>query len=263
MQTQPILKGGHTRLEERGVEIEPSPRWVRVIFNGETIADSKRVRILREVGLVPTYYFPQEDVRMDLMTPTERHTQCGYKGQASYWTLKVGERVTENAVWGYPEPLPLAEDIRGHVGFYWNKMDKWYEEDEEVFVHPRDPYKRVDALPSSRRIQVVVGGEPVADSRRAHLLFETGMPTRYYIPRDDVRMDVLEPTDSSTRCPYKGLASYWRPKVGDTGRDIAWSYLDPIADCPKIKGLICFFNERVDAISVDGEPQPRPQTRWA
>ena len=80
------------RLEERGIEIEPSPRRVRVKFNGVTIADSKRVKLLREIGLVPTYYFPQDDVRMDLMTPTDRHSVCGYKGQASYWTLAVGDR---------------------------------------------------------------------------------------------------------------------------------------------------------------------------
>ncbi len=263
MQTQTSLKGSHTRLEERGVEIEPSPRWVRTVFNGVTIADSKQVLLLREIGLLPTYYFPQEDVRMDLMTPTDQHTHCGYKGEASYWTLKVGDRVAENAVWGYPDPLPLAADVKGHVAFYWNMMDTWYEEEEQVFVHPRDPYKRVDVLPSSRHVRVVVGGQTVADTQRPHLLFETGLPTRYYIPTQDVRMDLLERTDSSTRCPYKGVASYWRPKVGETSRDVAWSYLDPISDCPKIKGLVCFFNERVDAIYVDDQLQPRPQTKWA
>lgn len=262
-QTEPALRGSRRRLEERGIEIEPCPRWVRVIFNGETIADSKGVLLLREIGLVPTYYFPREDVRMDLMAPTDHHTQCGYKGEASYWTLKVGDRVAENAAWGYLDPLPLAADIKGYVGFYWKLMDAWYEEEEQVFVHPRDPYKRVDVMPSSRHVQVVVGGQTIADTRRPRLLFETGMPTRYYIPREDVRMELLESTDASTRCPYKGVASYWRPTVGDASRDVAWAYLDPIPEWPRIKGLIAFFNERVDAIYVDGERQPRPKTSWS
>lgn len=260
---EPQLKGSRVRLEERGIEIEQSPRWVRVVFNGVTIADSKRVQILREVGLVPVYYFPEEDVRMDLVTPTSEHTQCGYKGTASYWTLKIGDRVAEGAVWGYPDPLPLAAAIKGHVSFYWDRMDAWYEEEEEVFVHPRDPYKRVDVMESSRHVRVVVGGETIADTRRPRLLFETNMPVRYYLPQEDVRMDLLEATGTSTRCPYKGKASYWRPRVGDGSRDIVWSYPDPISECPKIEGLMAFFNERVDAIYVDGEVQPKPKTRWA
>jgi uncharacterized protein (DUF427 family) len=140
-------------------------------------------------------------------------------------------------------------------------MDAWFEEEEQVFEHPRDPYHRVDVIQSSREVRVEIGGKVVAESRRPRLLFETNLPTRYYLPVEDVRMDLLEPTDTTSVCPYKGTASYWRMQAG--GRDVAWSYQDPISECPKIRGLIAFFNERVDALSVDGELQEKPKTTWS
>lgn len=245
------------------VVIEPSPRWVRVKFNGQTIADSKRVLLLRESGHLPVYYFHPDDVNMDFLRPTERSSHCPYKGDASYWSVKAGDRVAENAVWSYLEPIPAAEAIKGYKAFYWHKLDAWYEEEEEVFVHPRDPYKRVDVMPSSRHIKVVLGGQTVADSRRPHLLFETGLPTRYYLPQEDVRMELLEPTEKRSRCPYKGQARYWSARIGEQLlENIVWSYPEPIPECPKIKGLVCFFNEKVD-IYVDGELEEKPQTPWS
>lgn len=245
------------------VHVETSPRRVRVKFNGETIADSKRAVLLRETGHLPVYYFPPEDVRQDVLEPTDLHTHCPFKGEASYWTVRVGDAVAENAMWGYQDPLPEREDIRGYRAFYWDKVDAWYEEDEQVFKHPRDPYHRVDVVQSSRQIRVEIGGQTVAESRRPRLLFETGLPTRYYLPVEDVRMDLLEPTDTTSVCPYKGQASYWRLAGDATGRDVAWSYQHPIPECPKIEGLISFFNERVDALHVDDELQPKPRTAWS
>jgi uncharacterized protein (DUF427 family) len=250
------------RSGEHRVHVEPSPRHVRVTFNGETIADSKRAVLLRETGHLPVYYFPPEDVREDVLAPTEQHTRCPYKGEASYWTIKVGDRVAENAMWGYLDPLPGREDIRGYRAFYWRRVDAWYEEDEQIFEHPRDPYHRVDVVQSTRHVRVEIGGQTVADSRRPRLLFETNLPTRYYLPVEDVRMDLLEPTDASTVCPYKGTASYWRLKGGTAGRDVAWSYQNPIPECPKIRGLISFFNERVDSLYVDDELREKPKTPW-
>lgn len=249
------------RVGEHRVEVEPTPRWLRVKFNGETIANSKHAVLLRETGHLPVYYFPPEDVRMDLMTPTELHTTCPYKGQASYWTIKVGDREAKDAAWGYLDPLPGREDIAGYVAFYWNKVDQWFEEEEEIFKHARDPYHRVDAIQSSRKVKVVVGGEVVAETDRPVLLFETGLPTRYYIRKDDIHMDLLEPSNTQSTCPYKGNATYWRPKAGD--RDIAWAYENPIKEIPTIKGLVSFFNERVDAIEVDGEIEQKPRTNWS
>jgi len=143
-------------------------------------------------------------------------------------------------------------------------MDAWFEEDDEVFVHPRDPYHRVDVLNSSRHVKVIVGGEVVAETTRPRLLFETGLPTRYYIPKLDVRLDLLTPTNTSTRCPYKGKASYWTVNLGGKEfTDIVWGYPAPIPECPKIENLLCFYDEKVDAVYVDGELQPKPVTPWS
>ncbi len=242
---------------------EDSPRRVRVMFNGETIADSKRTKLLRETGYRPIYYFPPDDVRMDLLEPTDEHTRCPYKGDASYWTIRVGDRVSENAAWGYLDPLPGREDIKGYLAFYWNKVDAWYEEAEEVFKHARDPYHRVDVLHGSRHVRVELDGQVLAESRRPRLLFESGLPTRYYLPKQDVRLDLLEPSPTTSRCPYKGVAVYWSLRLGETLlEDIVWSYPLPIPECPKIEQAVCFFNERVD-LYVDGELQERPESPWS
>lgn len=242
---------------------EDSPRRVRVRFGGETIGDSRRMKLLHETGLLPVYYFPEEDVRMDLLEKTDHTTRCPFKGDAAYWSVRVGDRVAENAVWSYPKPLDHAPPLAGYLAFYWNKMDAWFEEDEEVFVHPRDPYHRVDVLESSRHIRVSVNGEVMAETERPKILFETGLPPRYYIPPEDVREDMLIPTNTKTQCPYKGVASYYSIKAGDgTIEDLIWYYPEPLPGAAKVKDHLCFFNERVD-MEVDGEKQQRPKTQWS
>jgi uncharacterized protein (DUF427 family) len=160
--------------------------------------------LLHEFGRLPVFYFPLEDVRMDVMEATDRRSHSPLKGEASYWTIRTGSRVAEDAAWSYARPLPNGPPIKGYLAFYWHLMDAWYEEDEQVFAHARDPYKRVDILPSSRHVRVVLAGVTIADSRRPRLLLETGLPTRYYLPEQDVRRELLEPTETATRCPYKG-----------------------------------------------------------
>ena len=246
------------------IEFEPSPRRVRVGLGGETVADSSRMMLMHEGGHLPVYYFPRADVRMALLRRTDHGTHCPYKGDASYWTVEAGGRVAENGVWSYEDPYPEVAAIKDHMAFYWDRMDHWYEEDEEVFVHARDPRKRVDAVESRRPVRVVIGGETIAETTRAQFLFETGLPTRYYMPPEDVRMDLLAPSDSTSRCPYKGIARYWSAGIdGRTYDDVVWSYPDPIAECPRIKGYLCFFNERVDDIFVDGEAVPKVRTKWS
>jgi uncharacterized protein (DUF427 family) len=243
---------------------ELSPRRVRVLFGGQTIADSTRAMLFRESQKLPVYYFPKDDVRMDLLEQTTHASEDAEKGTAAYWTVRVGDRTAVNAAFTYPKGMSQWPEMGQHVAFEWPKMDAWYEEDEEVFVHPRDPYKRVDVMPSSRKVRIVVGGETIAESTNARFLFETGLPTRYYIPAEDVRMDLLKATETHTRCPYKGIASYWTVTVGEkTFPDIVWGYPDPIPECPKIKGLLCFFNERIEAIYVDDQLQPKPRTKWS
>jgi uncharacterized protein (DUF427 family) len=242
---------------------EDSPRRVRVEFDGETIAESKRVKLMHEAGLLPVYYFPIEDVRMDLLEESAHTTHCPFKGDASYWSVRVGERVAENAVWGYPEPIDSCPPIAGYLAFYWRKMDHWYEEDEEVFVHARDPYHRVDVLKSSRHVKVKVNGEVVAETQRPKILFETGLPPRYYMPPEDVREGVLFKSGKTTQCPYKGIASYYSVEAGgERVEDLVWYYPEPIPETTTIKGHLAFFNERVD-LEVDGEEQERPHTQWS
>src|SRR6266571_6437291 len=247
-----------------GFRWEDSRRRVRVIFAGVTIADSKHVMLLHEFGRLPVFYFPMEDVRMDMTEATKRHTHSPLKGEASYWTIRVGDRVAENAAWSYLNPLPDGPQVKGYIAFYWDQMDAWYEEDEQVFAHARDPYKRVDILPSSRHVRVVLAGVTIADSRRPRLLLETGLPIRYYLSEQDIRMEHLAATQTTTRCPYKGKASYWSASVGGKiFKDIMWSYRETLPACSPINGLFSFFNERVDAIYVDSELMPKPRTPWS
>ena len=259
--------GGSFNFEASGPEhvlyFEDSPRRVRGVLAGETVVDSRHPKLLHETGHLPIYYFPREEVRMDLLEPTDHSTHCPFKGDAVYWSVRVGDRLVENAVWGYPHPLPEAPPISEHVAFYFRMLDEWWEEDERIHVHPRDPYHRVDVLPSSRHVRISLEGEPLAESARPLVLFETGLPPRYYLPREDVRADVLEPSDKRTRCPYKGEAGYWSVRTaGIDEEDLVWCYADPLRAVEDIAGRLCFFDERVD-MEVDGERSARPVTQWS
>ena len=257
-------QSGYIKNPDYKLRFEPSPRRVRCSFNGETIADSTSMRLLYEPKHLPVYYFPREAVRLDLLTRTEHSTYCLWKGDASYWTIDVAGKSLENSVWTYEDPYPEIAEIKNFVSFYWGRMDHWYEEDEEVFVHPRDPYHRIDVVDSKRPVKVVLGGEAVAETRRARFLFETSLPTRYYIPREDVRTELLEPSPTTTVCPYKGIASYYSARIdGALHEDIVWYYPDPIAESPKLKDLLCFYNENVDDIFVDGQAIPNIKTKWS
>jgi uncharacterized protein (DUF427 family) len=246
------------------VRVEPTVKRVRAMLGGRTVVDSRRALLLFEKGHLPVYYFPLEDVDRDLLEDSDTHTTCPRKGEASYYTVRAGDRVVQDAAWRYPEPIEACPDISGHVAFYWSKMDSWWEEDDEVFKHARDPYHRVDVLRSSRHVTVSLDGTVVAETDRPLLLLETTLPPRWYIPRADVRLELFTPTDLHSTCPYKGVASYLTARIGDREyEDIAWTYPTPIPECPKIEQAICFFNER-DAVTVtvDGEDVARPDTMW-
>jgi uncharacterized protein (DUF427 family) len=243
------------------IHVEDGPKRVRTYLGGQLVADTKRLKLVWEVPYYPAYYFPQEDVHMDLLTPNGRIQHWPSRGDAHYFTAKAGNRVSEDAAWRYPDSP--VEELRDLIRFDWNAMDGWFEEDEEVFVHPHDPYTRIDTLRSSRHIEVELNGVKIADSRQPTLLFETKLPARYYIPKVDVRMDLLIPTDTVTGCAYKGFAQYWSVHAGgQIIKDLAWSYKTPLPENVKIAGLIAFYNERADFI-VDGERQVRPKTKFS
>ena len=243
------------------MRVEVGPKRVRTYLGGEIVADTTRPRLVWEIPNYPAYYLPVDDVRMELLTPTTRTEHSPSRGEACYFSVKGGDRVVEDAAWYYPESP--VEELRSLIRFDWEAMDAWFEEDEEVYVHPRDPYKRVDILASSRHVEVVVDGVKVAESRQPRLLFETSLPTRYYLPQTDVRLDLLRPSSTTTRCPYKGTASYWSVEVnGVVHDDLLWTYRTPVLESAKIAGLACFFNEHVD-LYVDGVLQERPRTVWS
>jgi len=195
-----------SEIQER-VHIEDGPIRVRTYLGGELIADTKCLKLVWEVPYYAAYYFPREDVRMELLTPNGHTRHSPSRDDAHNFTVKGGDREVEDAAWHYPgSPV---EGLRDLIRFEWDAMDGWFEEDEEVFVHPHDPYTRIDILHRSRHVEVEVNDLKIADTHRPTLLFETRLPTRYYIPKLDVRMDLLSPNDSVTGCAYKGFAEYW------------------------------------------------------
>lgn len=244
------------------IYLEPFPRRMRAILGDETIVDSRHAMLLHEHGLLPVLYFPRTEVRMDLLEPTDQRTHCPWKGDASYWSVRAGGRAAENAVWAYPDPLPGAPALADLVAVQWGAMDEWLEEDEPAIVHVRDPYHRVDILDSSRHVRVSLDGQPLAETRRARVVYETGLPPRWYIPAADARTDLLADSDTTSGCAYKGFASYKSlAGAGSGGEDIVWYYPEPTRDAERLRDRLCFWNERVD-LEVDGEPLERAVTHW-
>jgi uncharacterized protein (DUF427 family) len=219
------------------------PRRVRATFGRQTVVDTTRAVLLHETGLPPQVYVPVEDIRADLIQPTDHHTYCPFKGTASYWTVNAGEQHAENAIWSYPDPNAEAAWLAGYAGFYWGAMDEWYDEDEQV-PGLRDPYHRVDVRRTSRPVRVLLGDTVLAETTRPLLLSETALPNRFYIPAADVRQDLLEPSDTRTVCQYKGTASYWSVQAGDRKlTDAVWSYPDAEGDSAAISGYLSFLHD--------------------
>jgi uncharacterized protein (DUF427 family) len=225
------------------------PRRVRAVFGGQTVFDTEHGMLVHETGLLPQLYVPEADIRQDLLSPTDHHTFCPFKGTASYRTVTAGGQVAENAIWAYPEPNPEASWLAGYAGFYWNAMDEWYDEDERVEGHLRDPYHRVDVRASSRHVRVLAGDVVIAETGSPLLLSETGFPNRFYFAPGDVRQDLLGATSTHTVCPYKGTASYWTVKAdGAELTDAVWSYPQAEGDASRISGYLSFLH---DALTIE------------
>jgi len=239
--------------------MEKSGKRVRVMLGGEIIADSINPLLVWEVPYYPTYYFPAADVHLEALAATGDTRRSPSRGEATQYAVKANGR--EGA--GYAFHTPKVEEIADHYAFVWETMDHWFEEDEEVFVHARDPYARIDILASSRRVRVEIDGVTVADSSNASMLHESYLPVRYYFPKTDVRMDLMTPTERATGCPYKGTARYWTATInGVEHENILWGYDSPLPESQKIAGLVAFYNEKVD-IYVDEQLQERPKTKFS
>ena len=243
------------------VRVEQGPKRVRVYLGGELVADTYRPLLVWEVPHYPAYYLPVADVRAKLVG-TGRTQRSPSRG-----TAEVLDVVTEGGPTAAGAGLRYADSpipqLREAVRLEWDAMTEWLEEDEPVYVHPRDPYKRVDILASSRHVRVELDGVVLAESHAPRILFETGLPPRYYLPLADVRRELLRPSDKQTRCPYKGTAGYWSVAVnGRLREDLVWIYRAPLPESQKIAGLACFYNEHVD-LYVDGVLQDRPRTPFS
>ena len=241
------------------VRTERGHKRVRAMLGGEVVVDTTSPLLVWEVPYYPTYYFPAADVNTDLLVETGETRRSPSRGEATQYLVKAGN--SEGTAYSYPDPK--IPELAGHYALLWNSMDHWFEEDEEVYVHPRDPHTRLDILPSSRRVRIEIDGVTVADSTNASFLFETGLPVRYYLPKTDVRMEFLIPTDLATACPYKGTARYWSATVdGKTLENVVWGYDTPLPESQKVAGLVAFYNEKLD-ISVDEVLQERPKTMFS
>jgi uncharacterized protein (DUF427 family) len=223
------------------------PARIRGVVDGVTVADTTAAQMLHETRLLPRWYLPVADVRTDLLEPSDTKTHCPFKGDARYWDLRVGDNVIRDAFWEYPDPLAGALDLTGLLSPYLDRWGTWLEEDEELFGHPKDPFHRVDVLRSSRTVTVRAGGTVVARTSRAVAVNETGFPTRWYLPVEDVDAAVLSPTTTSTVCPYKGTASYWTVQAGEAVfPDGAWAYEDPRPEVGGLRGRVSFLAEGLD-----------------
>jgi uncharacterized protein (DUF427 family) len=257
---------------------QPVEKWIRASRGDHTIVDTRRALLVWEPRrVVASYAVPDDDIAGKLIPATgtgaaERPVSIGEARRvldpSSPFTAHTtaGTSLTIRTPYGDLADAAFRADdpdLAGYVILDWRGFTQWFEEAEPVTGHPHDPFHRIDCLASSRRVRIAHDGVMLADTRRATLLFETSLPIRFYIPREDVAMDLLVPTSTHTVCAYKGQASYWSARVGDTLLpDIAWSYLEPLQDATPVRGRIAFLTERLD-LTVDDEPQPRPVTPWS
>lgn len=251
------------------LRFHPTKKRVRARKNGRTIVDSDRARIVWEPSrVVGQYAVPAADIAAEL---TEVPAPSAEEHPVRMVDAPVLDPSTGFAVHTCPGTTydigdcaaagftPDDPDLNGYVLLDWEAFDEWLEEDEPIVGHPRDPRSRIDVLASSRHIRIEVDGVTVADSRHPLMLFETFLPTRYYLPPEDVRMELLHPSDHRTTCAYKGHATYW--SMGESVPNIAWTYQDPLDGMQRIAGRVAFFTERAD-LEVDGVRHERPVTPW-
>jgi uncharacterized protein (DUF427 family) len=251
-----------------GLRWEPTDKRIRASAGDATVVDTTRALLVWEPKrVVPSYAVPAADIAAEIVAGGDGGAEPAdppmLQGRPVY-DPSVPFAVHTTA--GEPVEIagraagfrPAEPDLAGYVVLDFQGFDAWYEEDERNLSHPRDPFHRIDIVHSSRAVTVEIDGEPLAESGRPYLLFEPPLPVRYYLPPEDVRLDRLAPSSTSTACAYKGEASYWALD----GRDVAWFYPRPLREAAEVTDRIAFFNERVDIV-VDGERLERPVTPWS
>lgn len=240
--------------------IAPVPRRLRGVLGEAQVFDTEHALYVWEIPYYPQYYVPLADVDSALLVEEglveEGRSESTARGTATSWDLRVSEVTRPGAVQVYGDDAP--EPIRQTARFDWASLDGWFEEDEPVYVHPRNPYVRADAVRSTRTVRVELDGVVLAEAPTTVIVFETGLPPRYYLDRTALRLEHLVPCDTVTSCPYKGTTSqYWSVRVGDqTHADLAWSYAFPTRQLLPIAGMVAFYHEKVD-LFLDGQRQER------
>jgi uncharacterized protein (DUF427 family) len=192
--------------------VEPFRRRVRGVTGDRVLVDSERVLLVHRAGEPPAYAFPSDDAA------------------------------------GVPsEPEPAAP---GHVRVAWDAVDGWFEEEERVRLHPRNPYHRVDCLKTNRRLRVEVEGGVLVDTTDTVAVFETALEPRLYVRPEHVAAGALVKSTTTTFCPYKGTATYWTAEL-DRSRveDVAWSYEDPLPEAERVRGHLSFDADRVTVLA--------------
>jgi uncharacterized protein (DUF427 family) len=262
---------------------EPTAKRVRAEADGAVLAQSERALLVWEPRrVVPAYAVPVEDLAAGVTAPPVPAAPDAPDGTgfaipdvtalrvldprvpfAAHSTPgdPVGVRVpgSDRVVEGF---CPADPALAGHVVLDFAGPDAWYEEDERLYGHPRDPFHRIDVRAASRHVEVSSGGRLLAASARPLLVFETLLPVRWYLPAEDVTAPLVL-SGKRTECAYKGEASYWSAETPDgLVRDVVWGYPDPLPDAAQLRDRLCFFDERVDVV-VDGVPRPRPVTPWS
>lgn len=261
--------GSHLRGLTDQFRFEPVDKRIRASCDGQPVLDTTGAALVWEPRrVVPMYAVPEADITATLLpcaTPTAPAQLPPVLGPVNFgwhlhdgdsFTVQVADRSFEAAAF-----RPADPDLEGRVILEWAPFD-WVEENQPVTGHPHDAFKRIDVLPSDRHVVVGLDGQVLADSRRAVALYETHIPTRWYFPRDDVRIDLLTPSASTSVCAYKGRATYFSVGSDENGADLAWTYVDPLHEAARVKDHICFYCERSD-LSVDGVDVPRPWTPWS
>lgn len=243
------------------LQIVPGDKWIRGTLNGQTIVDSRQFSFVWEVPYWPWWFFPRSHINAELAEQAKPDLSGEDPDGLVRYDLICGDRRLAGVARAYPNS-PNAE-LRDLVAIEFDSLDHWFEEDVEVFVHPRSPFTRIDALASSRHIVVSIDGVVLAESHKPTILYETGAPARFYLPLTDVKLDIVHPSDRTASCPYKGDSNFFSAQVGDrVVDDIAWTYVLPRPESTPIAGLVSFYNEIVD-IDIDGERIPRPSSHFA
>lgn len=236
--------------------LEKVPKRIRGVIDGETVVDTRHGSMLHETGEFIQWYLPVEDVRPGVLERSDRQAGDPYKGTATYYHVRIGDHVESDAAWSYPRPPEGTPPLGNLVAFDFDRLDAWFEEDEEIFGHPRDPYHRFDCRRTSEHVEVRVGGKTIAETRRAIKLFETSIPPRYYLPMEDVRADALTPSATRTYCPYKGAAAYFNVSDADSHvPDGAWTLSEPYGEANVVRNYVSFWGDKTE-VYADGISVP-------